>query len=118
MNNEMNGDGYSLSFFPDDSKLVIRGNLRLDSVYSYDEIVNFVTDAFKRSGGEFHLDLTRLETLNSSGIAALGMFLVKSKEDLRPIKVMGSRYITWQAMSLESLKDLRSNLSIEMIVEH
>ncbi len=118
MKEELITEIYEIHYIKEDNLILIQGNLRLESVEKYDEIICFITENVLSSENPITIDLTRLNTLNSSGIAALGMFLIEMKKYDRDITIIGSRYISWQSISLEGFKDINSRLSVEFIVHH
>ncbi|HOO71316.1 MAG TPA: hypothetical protein PK926_06100 [Spirochaetota bacterium] len=117
---KIKGETYSVEYQKDDNKIVFSGNLRLQSIESYDEIINFTMHHAMSTAEPLILDFTRLEIINSSGIASLGLFLVKLRdsEHNRKIVIYASKYIQWQAHSLNDLHELNANLEIVYIVHH
>ncbi len=109
---------YKAVYLEEENRILLQGDLRLESVEKYDEIINFISDNTLSSKRPVILDITRLETLNSSGIAALGMLMVEMKRHDREISIIGSRYISWQTLSLEGFKDINEKLSIEFAAHH
>jgi len=118
MKSEIKTEDYTVRYIKEEDKIVIRGNLRLVTVEKYDEIIDFILYHTMEESNAAILDLTKLEALNSSGIAALGMFIIKMKDNNRFIKITGSRYISWQVISLENFKDIHKNIEIEFMVQH
>jgi len=118
MKSEIITPDYTLRYIEEEKKIIVRGNLRLASLEKYDEIIEFILHHTMAEASSITLDLTKLETLNSSGIAALGMFIIKMKEKNRFIRITGSRYISWQVISLENFKDIHQNIEIEFVVQH
>ena len=117
---KIQGDTYQIEFIKDENKLIFSGNLRLQSVDSYDEIVDFAISRAMDSDKTLIIDLTRLEIINSSGIASMGLFLVKLRETdpAKCIKMLASKYIYWHSATLKDLKELNNNLEIEYVVHH
>jgi len=109
---------YTVIYLEDENRIIVQGNLRLRSVEKYNEIIDFIEGHFSANAEDAVLDLTKLDTLNSSGIAALGLLMIKMRDKKKMVKIIGSRYISWQAMSLENFKDIHSNIEIELIVHH
>lgn len=118
MKEEIISEIYQIHYLKEDNLILIQGNLRLESVEKYDEIISFITNNVLSSEKTVTIDLTRLNTLNSSGIAALGMYLVEMKKYNRDITLIGSRDVSWQVFSLEGFKEINDRLTVEFIVHH
>ena len=118
MISEINNANYTLKYIESDNRIVIKGNLRLQTMEKYDEITGFIIDNVINSKCEIILDLTQLEILNSSGIAALGMFIIKMKENEKKTRIIGSKYISWQVASLSSFREIDDNIVIDFVVQH
>ena len=118
MKDELKHKAYQVRYVEDQNLILIQGDLRLESVQKYDEIIEFITSSVLSSEKPINIDVTKLATLNSSGIAALGMFLVGIKKSKREVTLIGSRYVSWQAISLDGFCDINEYLSVEFIVHH
>ena len=118
MKTEILAEDYQAYYFREKNCITLQGNLRLGTVEKYDEIIAFILHHVLATDTVISLDLTRLTTLNSSGIAALGMFIIKMKEHDKNIKIIASKYISWQTISLESFKDIHPKIEIEFMVHH
>jgi hypothetical protein len=114
------GESYVVEYQSGDNRIVYSGNLRLQSIQSYDEIMNFTLRHALDSPESLILDFTRLEIINSSGIASLGLFLVKLRNEHpeKTITIHASKYISWQAVSLGDLRDLNGNVDLVYVVHH
>jgi hypothetical protein len=73
-------DSYSLSYVDEDHKIIIKGNLRLQSLKKYEEIMSFITEKAIKDDKKLLMDLSELTILNSSGIASLSLFLIKLRD--------------------------------------
>jgi len=115
---KIHNNNYSVEFIPEGKKIVFQGNLRLQSIDKYNEIIDFIFTHYNDSEELITLDLTQLSVLNSSGIASLGMFLIRSRETNRKIKILASKYVYWQSLTIEDFKEIHRNLEIEYVVHH
>jgi len=110
-------DGYSVEYIGSDDRIVFKGHFRLRTIQNYNEIMHFILE--KSSGSQnIFLDLSNLEFINSSGIASIGLFLIKLKDSDKKIKIIGSKYINWQIASLKDFQQINNNVEIEYIVQH
>lgn len=114
------GESYTVEYTDKEHKITFTGFFRLQSIESYDEIMNFILHYALDYDRPLALDISKMEFINSSGIASLGLFLVKLRDtnSEKKIKIIASKYIYWQAHSLKDLKDLNENLVIDYIVHH
>jgi len=111
-------ESYTLSYVDEDNKIVIKGNLRLQSLKKYEEIMSFITEKAIHNEKQLLMDLSELTILNSSGIASLSLFLIKMRDSGEKLKIIANKYIHWQALSIEDFRDINPNLEIEYIVKH
>jgi len=122
MNHEIimniDNENYSIEYIDHENMFILKGNLRLQTIDKYNEIMDFITRHAMKSDKPLTLDLTGLTSLNSSGIASLSLFLVNMKKSDKTIKIIGSSYIKWQSLSLTDFKELNSNIDVELIVQH
>lgn len=114
----INNEDYSIEYIEQDNMFILRGNLRLQTIDKYNEIMDFINKYSRNSEKTLVLDLTGLKTLNSSGIASLSLFFVNLKKSAKRVKVVGSSYIKWQSLSLMDFKELNENIDVEFIVQH
>ncbi|HOW82560.1 MAG TPA: hypothetical protein PK573_08375 [Spirochaetota bacterium] len=117
---KINGETYTVEYHKNDNRIAFSGNLRLQTINSYEEIINFTLRFALESNEPLILDFTKLEIINSSGIASLGLFLVKLRdtESEKKLVIHASKYIQWQVSSLNDLRELNDNLDIIYIVHH
>jgi hypothetical protein len=114
----LTGEGYSIEFNSALRRIEIIGQLRLNSINKYDDIVTFLLEKTTGSDDELILDLTGLEIMNSSGIASLSLYLIKAKELKRKIRILASKKIHWQALSMEDFEDINENIAVEYVTHH
>lgn len=110
-------ENYSVEFDSDDQRIVFKGNFRLKTINNYNEIMLFILNCSSYSD-KVILDLSQLEFINSSGIASIGLFLIKLKDTEKKIKIIGSKYINWQISSLKDFQQINNNIEVEYIVQH
>lgn len=109
---------YSIEFIEIENKILFKGNLRLQSIDAYEEIINFIFERAINTDKILILDFSNLTIINSSGIASIGLFLIKMREYNTKIKIYASKFINWHVSSLRDFKDINENVEIEYIVHH
>lgn len=115
---EIQDKNYTVEYIEEENKITFKGNLRLKSVEEYNQIMDFIFNHSLTSGKILLLDMTKLNVINSAGIASIGLFLIKMREHNKKIKILASKYTHWQAVSLKDFTDINDNLEIEYIVHH
>jgi hypothetical protein len=115
---KMSDVNYSVEFIKTDNKVIFKGNLRLQSVEEYNEIMDFVFNCAINSETILLIDMTQLSVINSSGIASLGLFLIKMRDYQKKIKILASKYVHWQSVSLKDFKEINEDVEIEYVVHH
>jgi hypothetical protein len=109
---------YSIELIKDTSTVLFIGNLRLHSVNEYNEIMENIYSFSKGDSKPITLDLSKLEFINSSGIASLGILFIKLRDLDRRIKIIASKYVNWHVASLRDFQILNPNIEIDFIVQH
>ena len=109
---------YSIEYIDAGNKILFIGNLRLRSVNKYDEILDFILEIAYNTNEPLFLDLTKLGIINISGIAALGMACVKTRNIHKKIVIQASKYIPWQVDTLDDFKMINNEIDIEYVVRH
>ena len=109
---------YTINRVPEDNKIIISGQLALQTVTNYNEIIEFLLGSIDDSDKDVILDISNLTILNSSGIASFALFIIKMRETEKKLIIYASRYIQWQVYNLEAFKELNSNVFIEYITVH
>ena len=109
---------YSIEFISDLNKVIFVGNLRLQSIEKYNEIMELIIEKTKDSSIPFTLDLTNLNFINSSGIASLGILFIELRKFNKKIKIIASKYVNWHVGSLKDFKNINNNIEIEYVVQH
>jgi hypothetical protein len=115
---KINDKNYTIEFIPDLNKVIFVGNLRLQSIEKYNEIMEFIVDNVKDSNEPIILDLTNLNFINSSGIASLGMLFIKLREYDTKIRILASKYVNWHVGSLKDFQNINTNIEIDYVVQH
>ncbi|MGB0694903.1 MAG: slr1659 superfamily regulator [Rhodospirillaceae bacterium] len=103
---------YRIDYDPKIGKVDIAGVMRLNGLQEYAPISALLSNAVQEQK-TLALDLSRLEFLNSSGIAVLSKFIieVRNRADIE-LTLEGSKDIAWQAKSLPNLKRLMPALEL------
>lgn len=114
---KIENDNYSVNFIKDENRIIFKGNFRLRTISNYNEIMQFIIEN-SEGADPVILDLANLEYINSSGIASIGLFLIKLKDSEKKIKIIGSRYVNWQIASLKDFQQINNNIEIEYVVKH
>ncbi len=109
---------YDVEYYEEGNIVLFRGNLKLKSVKKYNQVTEFIEKMYDSSELPLVMDFTDLETLNSSGIAAISLFLLKIKDDKRLVNIIASKTSYWQTISLQDLGDLNENVVVDFIVKH
>ena len=113
--NEIQENGYILSFDRENQTIVYKGISRLPTLSQYEKIKIFLLEAASRTTDKLILDLRGLRFLNSSGITTLSMFVIQLREDRRiRLSIRASGNISWQAHSIHNLKKLWNEIDIEV----
>jgi len=93
--------------------VVFSGSIRLRTAGDYDDLRQLLRGAIARADRELRLDLRELTFLNSSGISALGHFIVEARKAARvPIVIVGSTERPWQARSLATLERIWNKVTL------
>ncbi len=102
----LSGENYKITHYLDDNLITIDGTLRLRGLDEYSDISNLLNTCLDKSDS-ITVDLSKLEFLNSSGIAMLSRFAItaRKKENITLI-IKGSNDIPWQSKSLKNLQRL------------
>jgi hypothetical protein len=109
---------YTINSIPEENKIVISGELKLQTVAKYNEIIEFLLESCMTLKDPVILDIRNLTILNSSGIASFGLFIIKIRDSGKKLIIHASKHIHWQVFSLEDFKELDINLEIEFFEMH
>lgn len=106
------GDGYRAEFNADTRCVSLEGSLRLGGLTEYAPISQLLEQA-AAGRDALTVDLSKLEFLNSSGIATLSKFVITVRNHKRcALTIRGSQNIPWQGKSLNNLKRLMPALEL------
>ncbi|MCC5810520.1 MAG: hypothetical protein JJU06_09125 [Ectothiorhodospiraceae bacterium] len=108
----LTGEGYTVEFDSEKDCVYMAGSLRLGGLTEYAPISRLLEEALD-DRDQLTLDLTRLEFLNSSGIATLSKFVISARNrQTCSLTIRGSDSIAWQGKSLNNLKRLMPSLEL------
>lgn len=109
----LSGENYKVTLNEEDNTVILDGTLRLRGLDEYQEISIMLDSCLGRSNTTI-VDLTKLDFLNSSGIAMLSRFVINArKNENTQLTILGSESIPWQGKSLKNLKRLMPSLSLK-----
>lgn len=114
----LTGENYSINYNQDLGRIEVIGQLRLNSIDKYNSIIEFLLDKTSQCQDEVVLDLTGLELMNSSGIASLSLFLIKARETKKKIRILASKLIHWQSLSMEDFEEINEHITVEYVTHH
>lgn len=110
----LQGDGYTAEYDPSQHRVSLAGSLRLNGLTEYAPISELLDQALAESQ-QLELNLTRLEFLNSSGIATLSKFVIAARNrQTCALTIRGSNAVPWQGKSLNNLKRLMPALELTL----
>lgn len=110
---EIKTDKYSVEYLKKDRQITFKGSLRLQDKDEYREIFELLTQAANETTGlPLKLNMGNLKFLNSSGISALSMFIIKMRKLDKDISIKGSKSIPWQIKSLKNFQKLYKKVEI------
>ena len=108
---------YTIEFISDLNKIIFVGNLRLQSIEKYNEIMNYYRKN-KRFTDSNYIRFNNLNFINSSGIASLGILFIELRKFNKKIIIIASKYVNWHVGSLKDFKNINNNIEIEYVVQH
>lgn len=109
---------YSIQYIEEDNQIIINGILRLESVSHYDTAMNPILEKAYRHKKPIILDISRLEMLNSSGVASLSLIIIEARKREHTLTIRASQHIYWQTKTMEDFKELNKKIQIEYITRH
>ena len=111
----ISGEGYTVQHDEEGGCVHFSGSLRLGGLAEYAPVSQLLDGALQRHDA-LTLDLTRLEFLNSSGIATLSKFVIAARNHQHcALEIRGSSGIAWQGKSLNNLKRLMPSLELTFV---
>ncbi len=106
-------DKYTVEYIRKNRKITFKGILRLQSKEEYREISELLSQAANETTGlPLVLDMRELVFLNSSGISAFSMFILKMRKLDKDILIEGNESVPWQTKSLKNFQKLYSKVEI------
>jgi hypothetical protein len=87
--------------------------MRLESPAAYDAVLAPLREAMLRAPS-YTIELAEVTVMNSSGIRALGMFVLAAAQANKPLVLRGSNQVPWQVKTVASLRSLHPQLTIEL----
>lgn len=105
-------DSYTIESIAEDSKVVLKGTLRLQGREQYLPIFDLLMEAAAEVPSTLTVDMRELEFLNSSGISALSLFVIEMRKTNKTITIVGSKAVSWQAKSLINFQRLYDKVEI------
>jgi len=110
----MNGQSYSIRTSEDYTTVVLEGTLRLQGREQYGTVNDTLMQAAEKSAGTLVIDMRGLTFLNSSGISTLSLFIIEMRRRRRPVRILGTKDVAWQARSLHNLQRLYEGVDIQI----
>jgi len=108
----LEGENYQVSHSEEENKVSISGTLRLRGIEEYGDIT-VLLEQLLHTKKDAVVDLTKLEFLNSSGIAMLSRFVINArKAENAKLTILSSADVPWQGKSLKNLQRLMPSLEL------
>ena len=92
-----------------ENKATIEGGMRLKGPSSYDEPFNDIIDGVK--GGDYCIDISDLEFLNSSGISKIARLVIMANINKNTLTLVVGKH-SWQEKICRSLKMINKDLIV------
>ncbi len=104
---------YTVEYIRKNRLVIFKGILRLQNKEEYRAISDLLVKAASETTGlPLQLDMLDLVFLNSSGISALSMFIIKMRKLDKDISIKGNNKIPWQVKSLRNFQKLYSKVEL------
>ena len=115
VNQEINGDDYTVQFDADSTTVHFNGELSLSGPSDYEPISNLLNEVAANDPPTMTINLKKLAFLNSSGISMLSKFVLSlRKKKATQLVVLGSNDMPWQGKSLKNLERLLPGLNLQI----
>ena len=110
----ISGENYQATYKEAENTIMLDGTLRLRGLDEYKEIGQMLDHSLKQ-GKAIILNVKKLDFLNSSGIAMLSQFVIRTRKssDVK-LTIQGSVEIPWQSKSLKNLQRLMPELELNI----
>ena len=92
----------------------LKGDLRLESVQSYEELFKPVRDAMDKKGPTFCVDLRDVTFLNSTAITALARIVLFARERSAPLHMVAASSKAWQWKTVTSFTRMYPGLTVDL----
>lgn len=115
---DLSNSDYSVYYVESQHKVMLKGIMNIRSTAEYSGIRDYIYNMFLTYNLPLIIDVIHLESLNSSGIAMLGLLMVKTKEIEKSIYLHADEHSFWQYNSLRDLEGINPNLKVEFFVRH
>lgn len=102
---------YSLEF-KTEHHVKLAGTYRFQSPEEYKLYFEPISTKIAEATEEFVIELKEVKFMNSSGISSLGKLLIASRNLNKPLKILASQEIPWQAKGLKSFEKLGSQIKV------
>ena len=89
---ELSSEKFEVFYVESQHKVMLKGVMNIRSMDEYSKIRSYIFDLFKNSDLPLTIDLISLISMNSSGIATLGLLMVKTREIDRKIYIHGDEH--------------------------
>ena len=96
-------------------RAALRGVMRLETAAAYETVLAPLRAAMLAAPGTYTIELAELTLMNSSGIRALGMFVLAAADAGKPLVLRGSKQVPWQVKTVTSLRALHPQLTVDLV---
>lgn len=94
---------------------VVSGVLRLPSPAAYEERLAPLRSGVLGASDSYTIDISRVQFLNSSGITGLSRLVLLARQSEKPLALIGSKDVAWQAKTLKLIARLYDKLTLTMV---
>jgi hypothetical protein len=107
-------EDFKVWYEPEANVVHLSGVMRLAGSEAYLPIADLLKQA-SLSTHVLTIDIRGLKLLNSSGIHMLSKFMIQQrKREMMQIRILGSEKVEWQNKTLETLRRLLPNLTLDL----
>jgi hypothetical protein len=106
---------YQIEYLKESHAIKIRGSLELDSVQSYNKIMDFILQNTMGSYRDILFNISELKYINSAGLAFLGLLFIKLREKNCKIKILISPFLKWQNQTIKEFENINKNIEFDLI---
>jgi len=110
---EVKGEGFNISYNPETRQIYCQGIMRLRGA-EYRDLEVLLEQVLQTKPPQIILDLSELQSLNSSGITTLARFVANlHKQTGSSLTIRGDQDIAWQKKSVKNFQRLMPTLQFE-----